>query len=180
MFDNYAKLLFVRVDVGYRHEIPDIDVSDPVTDEEATAHLEKIINFIQTEVPAQVGYVWKREYGAFKGLHNHLLLILNGHQSREGITWGKAVGEQWKKIVGDLGVYWNCNANVEEYLRRGRLGIGLINYSDESLRAGLDYAAMYLVKADYYARFHSPSIKRTFGKGLARPKKERRGRRRKK
>lgn len=178
LFETYAKLLFVRVDVGYRHECPEISAPNQVTDEEATEHLAKLIKFIQAKIFAQVGYVWKREHGAFKGPHNHVMVILNGHQAREGITWGKVVGEKWNEIVGERGVYWNCNANIEEYLRRGRLGIGLIHYADEALRAGLDYAAMYLAKADYYARFHSPIIKRTFGKGLARSKKERRGRRR--
>jgi hypothetical protein len=172
LFDRYAKLLVVRLDVGYRH-----DPADPavvVSDAQAKNDLALLLTYIQ-KLPDQVGYVWKREYGAIKGHHTHLMVLLNGHQVREGISWGKRLGEKWQAIT-EQGVYWNCNAYADAYRLRGCLGIGLIHHADAKLREGLEQAAMYLTKVDYYARLVGKEIGRVFGKGVLPGKHNGRGR----
>ncbi|MBU8976882.1 inovirus Gp2 family protein [Lysobacter sp. MMG2] len=162
LFDRYAKMLVVRLDVGYRH-----DPAEPaviVTDAQAKEDLTQMLGHIR-KLPGQVGYVWKREYGAIKGHHTHLMVLFNGHQVREGISWGKLLGQKWQAIT-ERGVYWNCNAHADAYRLRGCLGIGLIHHADVRLRQGLEQAAMYLAKVDYYARLVGPEIGRVFGKGV--------------
>ena len=177
LFHRYSRLLVVRVDLGYRNDPVDFGYNwIPPSDAEVKASLVQMVKFIRRKLPSLIGYAWKIEFGARKGHHCHLMLIFNGHVSREGITMGRLAGEQWETITGGWGSYWNCNANMEDYIRRGLLGIGLINYYDKELRTGLMRTAKYLAKVDYYAKYVSQEIARTFGKGVIKGDPSTRGR----
>jgi hypothetical protein len=43
----------------------------------------------------------------------------------------------------------------------------MIKHDNAELRENLNLAVRYLTKPDYYAKLHSPSIERTFGKANA-------------
>lgn len=182
LFEEYSKLLVVRVDLGFRYNPYEaLRNRSHVGELEARKHLRKMLRYLRRNVPECVGSAWKLEYGAGKGFHVHLLVFLHGHHCREGITWGRRLGEKWETITAGTGSYWNCNADEEFYRRRGLLGIGLIRHCDRDLRAGLARTAMYLVKVDAYAKLQSKGNARNFGRGeiKARPAGKRVGRPRK-
>jgi len=182
VFRQRGKVLAIRIDVGYSHDPDDASVHwEPPPDEVVKKQMASLVLSIKRNVPGKAKVVWKLEWGAAKGHHGHLLILCRGSEVRQGITWGRKIGEKWLKITGGAGCYWNCNANEKLFQSLGRRGIGLINYTDEVGRRNLMNVAMYIVKADMYARFISPSIRRTFGKSQLKEKKggKRRGRPRK-
>lgn len=180
LWRHHSRLLVVRVDVGYRNDPEEFGNSwAPQPDAQVKEHLAKQIRFMQRGVKPLIGYVWKIEYGAARGHHCHLMALLDGHLAREGITWGDAIGKNWLEVTQGIGSAWNCNKDAEYYARRGLLGIGQINYDDLDAQRNLMRTAMYLAKSDYYARFASPDIARTFGKGELKGEPSGRGRPRK-
>lgn len=180
LFRDYSRLLVMRIDFGYRHE-PDFDVDQwvPPSDRSVKADFVRLKRFIKANVPHLLSIIWKVEYGAIKGPHLHAILICDGHEVRQGITWGKVVGEKWEEITNGAGVHWNCNAHQALFEKMGRRGIGLIDYTDEARRDELMRVAMYVAKADSYMRFISPDIGRTFGKSINKASKGKKGRPRK-
>lgn len=180
MFRHRAKILVVRVDLGYKHDPDDRSATwVPPSDELVKKQLQRMFRYIRRNVPGKPRIVWKLEWGAKKGHHVHLMVLCRGDEVREGATWGRVIGEQWLKITKDAGSYWNCHSNEALFESLGRRGIGLITYADEQRRKNLMAVAMYMVKADVYARFVSPSIARTFGKSKWPDNNEKRGRPRK-
>lgn len=173
LFRRHSKVLVVRVDLGYRCDPSEGGVTRLVSAKDFKLHLRKMLRHLREKVPHLKGVVWKLEYGAMKGYHAHAMLFFDGHQVREGITWGKFVGEAWRGIAGSEATYWNANANEDAYRRRGLLGIGMIHFADKALREGLERSAMYLTKVDMYARLMCPCIGRTFGRTLLKPRNNR-------
>lgn len=173
MFRTYSRLLVIRVDFGYRRE-PEEETTTwvPPTDDQVKMHLEKILRHVRRKVPHLLGIIWKLEYGAMKGHHVHAMFICDGHHVREGVSWGKVIGDEWLSVTQGAGSYWNCNAEEALFERLGRRGIGLISYDDKQRRDQLMKVGLYMVKADTYVRFLSPDIGRTFGKSIPIDKKK--------
>lgn len=180
LFRADGRLCVIRLDVGYRHE-PEFDIDQwvPPSDRIFKHDFTRLKRFIKKKVPHLRSVVWKIEFGAVKGHHGHLMLICDGHEVREGITWAKVVGEKWEQITGGAGAYWNCMKHQALFEKMGRRGIGLINYDDAARREDLMRVAMYLAKADSYVRMVSPDIGRTFGKSIIKPATKKMGRPRK-
>ncbi|MGN2243411.1 inovirus-type Gp2 protein [Frateuria sp. GZRR33] len=178
LHEMFAKLVVVRLDLGYskeyREELEDKELN-PST---VKKHFKQLLKYLRRKFPTLVGYVWKLEYGTLKSYHYHLMLLFNGHEVRKDVTLGQLVGEHWVNVATEgSGTYWNCNARKDTYSKLGLLGIGTIRYSDTELRAGLEKAALYLAKVDYYVKLNAPDVGRTFGKGaLIRRTGARRGR----
>lgn len=169
MFERYSRLVVIRLDLGYRHD-PSETLSSSFSNEAIKLHVNDFLKFIRKNSLGLVGYCWKKEYGAIKGMHVHLLIFLNGHYVREDITWGHYLGKFWESLTQGFGVYWLCNADKESYARRGMLGIGMIDHTNVELRKGLDQVALYLTKTDYYARYIGHGASRVFGKGVLKNK----------
>lgn len=180
LFRADGRLLVMRLDLGYRHE-PEFDSEQwvPPSDRSVKADFRRLKRFINDKVPYLRSVIWKIEFGAVKGHHLHVMLVCDGHEVREGITWAKVVGDKWLEITNGAGSYWNSNAHQALFEKMGRRGIGLINYDDQARRDDLMRVAMYLAKADSYARFVSPEIGRTFGKSIIKPVTKKKGRPRK-
>ena len=125
-----------------------------------------------------VDCIWKLEYAVERGLHLHCILLFNGANCREDISFGNLIGDYWKnKITKGYGVYHNCNRYAYNYKR---LGIGMIDHSDLKKRSHLLYAAMYLVKKDLYFNIvrDEEGVNRpirTFGKGVVKLSKKGKG-----
>lgn len=171
-----SRLLVVRVDLTYPSNPGLVYANPEVTDVRVKHDMATQIRFFQRQLDNLIGYVWKIEYGLCRGYHCHVLLLFDGHYRREGITLGKLVGDHWLEVTHGDGTYWNCNANISHYTRFGLRGIGLINYDQHEERRNLIRVGSYLAKSDYYARFVSPTIRRTFGKGQLDRSKSARGR----
>lgn len=173
LFRDHAKLLSIRVDLGYRRQ-PEEETTPwvPPADSLVKTHLEKLLRYVRRKVPHLLGIIWKLEYGAMKGHHIHAMFICDGHRVREGITWGRIIGDEWERVTQGAGSAWNCNADQDLFEKLGRRGIGLISYDDKLRRDNLLKVGLYMVKADTYVRFLSPDIGRTFGKSIHIDKKK--------
>lgn len=180
LFDCYARLLVIRIDFSYQigntiktEEDRYLKYLEAKTDRE---HL--FNNMANNSLFEQlVGFVWKLEYGLDKGFHYHMLFFFDGSRVREDQTIATLIGEYWaNNITQGRGLYYNCNANKHLY---HNLGIGMINYYDSALRAGLNQAAAYLIKTDHYAKTLIPNNARAFGRGeMLKPRALSLGRRR--
>ncbi|NUG66015.1 inovirus-type Gp2 protein, partial [Acinetobacter bereziniae] len=143
MLNHYARLLFVRVDIGIiqEHQV-NWDVED----------FHRALEILRNRMSNKdscfrdlQGCVWAFEQGAKKGYHCHLLLIYDGDK-RDGDEWlGEAVGKYWQEcITNHQGSYYNCNRedNKEKFAVNGLLGIGMIHRNqpkqvENAIRAGL-------------------------------------------
>jgi hypothetical protein len=159
LFEAYAKLLLVRVDVGYGNDLKEL-----VTYQGAKVHRDQLVKSVKQYYVDLVGYVWKLEYTPQKGYHYHLLFVFNGNRVRADISIAGSIGEYWvSEITQGNGTDFNCNQVKQRY--GNKLGIGMIKRHDEQLRANIQHVVNYLVKTDLYVKACVPASVRTFGKG---------------
>ena len=143
LFLRYSRIVAVRVDFGY-HE--DADASYELICE----HRELLLRYLREkhQGDAQVGYVWKLEYGLRKGYHLHMVIFLDGSRVQESISHGKIIANHWSDVITEgEGVAFNCNANMDKYRRNG---LGRMDYHDEDKISDLKFACQYLTKYDEY------------------------------
>jgi hypothetical protein len=160
---RYSTLMVASLDIGYHH--------DPLragpnwalfSDDQVNVHLKQLRSFIRGKLPGIVGLVWRIAYSAVRGHYCHLMLFFDGCLAFDRSRSGPLVAEQWAALTRAYGTCWNWNA-VEP--SRQRHVIGTISVFDEDACRRLVQEAMFLARLDYYARFESITIKRTFGKG---------------
>ncbi|MFQ1997100.1 inovirus-type Gp2 protein [Aeromonas veronii] len=159
LFDQHAKLLVLRLDIGY-HE----DYYDQLTLDLVTNDLRCYLRRIQNKYPALVGYIWKLEYGVDRRFHTHITFIFNGAIHQRDISLSRAIGGLWEDITDNNGIYYNCQVRREEYQRWGTDGIGMVHYSDTVKRVHLINALSYLTKLDTQILAILPADRRTFGR----------------
>jgi len=168
LFDAYARLVILRIDLGYRKatDWPN-GIHGSIRYADVKGHQKELLKYLRTKLPNKpmVGYAWCLEYGLDKGWHQHLMVFLDGSKVREDITIAQIIGEAWNgPITEGQGLFYNCNANKESYRS---CGIGTINHYDTAAREGLEKAAAYMTKPDYYLALVLPDGGRAFGKGVA-------------
>ncbi len=166
LFAVYGKLLVVRVDLSYKsREYQD----DPQAAQEAVAQaIQDRALFIQrlkhhAIAEHMVGYVWKLEYGLYRGPHLHLMLIFDGQKARMDGMYARMAGELWVQVTQGRGEFYNCNAHKERYGQA--LGIGMVTYDDAQKRARLQVAGAYLVEVDLVRRLRVGGTYRLLGRG---------------
>ncbi len=166
LFAVYAKLLVVRVDLSYKsREHQD----DPRAAQEAMAQaIQDRALFIQRLkhhpiAEHLVGYIWKLEYGLYRGPHLHLMLIFNGQKARMDGVYARTAGELWVQVTQGRGEFYNCNAQKGRYGQA--LGIGMVTYDDAHKRARLQVAGAYLVEVDFVRRLNVGGAHRLLGRG---------------
>ncbi|MGU5595749.1 YagK/YfjJ domain-containing protein [Aeromonas sanarellii] len=168
LFAQHAKLLFIRLDIGYReahyHRLTVDNTSD---------NLRHYLSVIQRRFKHLVGYIWKIEYGADRRFHFHLTFIFNGAEHQQDISLGRLLGEQWETITDGQGNYYNCNSRRVQYQEWGTDGIGMVHYADTGKQDLLLSALGYLTKPDEQILATLPAGRRTFGRmeiSVARPR----------
>ena len=164
---HYARLVFVRVDVGILQEHQaNWDVED----------FHRALEILRNRMSNKdscfrdlQGCVWAFEQGAKKGYHCHLLLIYDGNL-RDGDEWlGEAVGKYWQEcITNHQGSYFNCNRkeNKEKFEVNGLLGIGMIYRNQPKQVENAIRAGLYLVnpkKVEQRLRAKTSPKMRSFG-----------------
>jgi hypothetical protein len=159
LFDQHAKLLVIRLDIGYREDYYDQLTLDLVTNDR-NCYLRRV----QNKYPALVGYIWKLEYGVDRRLHTHITFIFNGAVHQRDISLGIALGEVWEDMSDNNGSYYNCQIRREKYREWGTDGIGMVHYSDTTKRINLINALSYLTKLDTQILAVLPAGRRTFGR----------------
>lgn len=171
LFDQHAKLLVLRLDIGYRE-----DYYDQLTLNLVTNDRNSYLRRVQNNYPALVGYIWKLEYGVDRRFHTHITFIFNGAIHQRDISLSRAIGGLWEDITDNNGIYYNCQVRREEYQRWGTDGIGMVYYSDTVKRINLINALGYLTKLDTQILAVLPAGRRTFGRMEIPEASNRRGR----
>lgn len=166
LFDQHAKLLVIRLDIGYHEDYYDQLTLDLVMDDR-NFYLRRV----QNNYPALVGYIWKLEYGVDRRFHTHITFIFNGAIHQRDISLSRAIGGLWEDITDNNGIYYNCQVRREEYQRWGTDGIGMVHYSDTVKRIHLINALSYLTKLDTQILAILPAGRRTFGR-MERPSRQ--------
>lgn len=169
LFAQYARLLFIRLDIGYREAH-----YHRLTAENTTHDLRHYLSVIQRQFKHLVGYIWKIEYGIDRRFHFHLTFIFNGAEHQQDVSLGKALGKQWEAITDGQGNYYNCNSRRVQYQEWGTDGIGMVHYADTDKQALLLKALGYLTKPDEQILAILPAGRRTFGR-MERPTARSRG-----
>ena len=148
----YSKSEVVRVDLSYLqkyHEL--VDMEDFCDDME---QLRKDISKRRKPFDDLVDYAWALEQGETKGYHCHLLLIFNGHKRQAAWGIAKRVGELWKEITGNLGMYFNCHdpEQLSKYTKLDILGVGRIHRENPEEVSRFLNAVTYLVRPEKEAQ----------------------------
>lgn len=164
LFNTYSKLMVFRIDFGYIAE-----EREKITQEQARKDLERFLNNQRGNslFKYMVGYIWKLEFGARKGLHFHFIIIFNGANVQKDVYVAWKVGEYWKnKIAPNRGSYWNCNLEKDKYKLYGEgIGIGTISHFERDKRRYFLNVLGYLTKKDQYLRLKTSIKCKSFGKG---------------
>lgn len=188
LFRVHSKLLVLRIDLEYRVSEEDgkswgVKLNHEQVAKHRVAFFRALPAFLKKTLDKDVlaGFVWKLEYGPVNGWHYHSLIFLDGQKVRQDVSIGKAIGEYWNEVTGDVGRYYNCNGNKKVYEQRSKLGIGLIDHRDRALRKNLESeVSAYLTKVDACVKLTLPDKARGFGKGvLSETKNPKKGRPRK-
>lgn len=160
LFGLYARLLGVRLDLGYhRDHLKDLPVDQIHKD------LEHLLNNFRSNKLFKhiVGYIWRIEWTESRGYHAHVYFFFDGSKVRQDAFYGNEIGFYWRdRITGGRGTFWNCNAHKAQYKH---LGIGMISHDDPVGRQNVMRAIKYLTKPDQFLRVKSPG-RRVFGTGI--------------
>ena len=158
-FAKKARLLVLRIDLGYRAEL-----AKGVTAEQARGDLTRFLNNRRHNYlfKAQDGYIWKLEDGQDRGLHFHLILFFDGSLVKKHAVLAELIGKYWvESITKGQGTYFSCHRNPGRYRRSG---IGMIHNTDVEKLATLNTIIKYITKKDQYLRIKDG---RTFGRGIS-------------
>lgn len=160
LFDHYAKLLVVRLDIHYGS-----DVSQDISLEQAIEDRDYYLRRVKYQYDDLIGYIWKLEYGERKGFHYHITFIFNGANVYKDIPLGRALGELWVSMSNQSRWYHNCNAERDQYEKWGRYGIGMVRHNDTTKRhILLNHAINYLLKFDEELLAMMPERMNSLGK----------------
>ncbi len=161
LFEHHARLLVVRVDLSWRKDFVN---NQTISTDIARLHRKRLFKRLQSHPLFQdcLGYIWKLEYGKYKGFHYHTCFFFDGSKVRGDITLARRIGHLWEKEVTEgQGLYFNCNAITSTYAQSG---IGDIHYTNQEKRRALQRVITYITKVDTAVRLSLPQRARTFGR----------------
>lgn len=174
LFEHHSRLLVIRVDLSYQKVIVKNNV---VSADMTRLHRKRLFKCVQSRPLFKdcLGYIWKLEYGQYKGFHYHTCFFFDGSKVRGDVSLARRIGEFWRnEITEGKGLYFNCNAIANSYAQSG---IGDIHYTNQAKRGSLLKVITYITKVDTAVRLLLPQGGRTFGRGeFILRKKETRGR----
>lgn len=201
LFEYRSRLLVIRIDLSYAQDKMEkglgsktgfftlannekIDLFDGLKNrsklllwaDETQKHRKELIKQLNKQYKKDlVGYVWKLEYGADKGFHYHTIFFLDGSIYRQDINIARSIGETWKNLTNNTGIYWNLNAEKDRFEKNQRVATGMIKHNDKTLRENLNRMATYLVKSDYFIKTVLNQKSHTYDRGQI-PRKNKVGR----
>ncbi|MGH8074888.1 MAG: hypothetical protein ACREO4_12590 [Lysobacter sp.] len=157
-FERRSQLLILRIDLYFRPEFIDWGRT-----READAHYSRFLRALREDriLSDVLGYIGKREDGIDRGIHYHVLIVVDGHKHRDAANLTRIVGEDWVNRCGqgryfdcgdghaegimDRASYFNCYARASEYRYNG---LGLVRPTDADKLRGLRCAVDYLCKEE--------------------------------
>ncbi|KGT46398.1 inovirus-type Gp2 protein [Acinetobacter sp. HR7] len=139
-----------------------------------------------------LGYIWKLEFAEKTGYHYHCFFFLDGRFHAQDIKLAQQIGEIWIKVIGQEGVYHNCNLDAHRGKYR-EVAIGTLKRDDHLKYQHLIMAIRYITKRDqfilhkrviidedgerkrlgksnYFIRVFGTSIDKNLAKNMGRPK----------
>lgn len=155
-FRRRSQLLILRIDLYFRPTFKGWGYT-----READEHYARFLRALRENrtVPDVLGYISKREDGIDRGIHFHVLIILDGHKHRDAANLTRMIGDDWVQRCGhgeykdgvdvgetgkkDKASYFNC------YTRQGQYRfncLGLIHPTDTDKLRGLRLAVEYMCK----------------------------------
>lgn len=154
LFERHSRLLVLRIDLYFR---PDAKVWGY-----GIAANEALTNYLRALrsgriVPGYLGFIIKRENGISRGMHYHLMVLLDGHLHRGAYHLTQRMGKAWIKRVGeDKGSYFNCYAKKDRYRYNG---LGLVHVSNVEKVLGIRIALWYMSKQDSELKVDGSKVK---------------------
>jgi len=155
-FRRRSKLLILRIDLYFRRPHKAWGYT-----KEADQHHARFLRALRENriVPDVLGYISKREDGIDRGIHYHVLIVIDGHEHRDAANLTRTVGEDWERRCGkgdfddcfavgeatrrNKASYFNCYTRVNHYQFNG---LGLIHPTDTDKLRGLRAAIEYMCK----------------------------------
>lgn len=155
-FQRRSQLLILRIDLYFRPTSKDWGYT-----READDHHSRLLRALHENriVPDVLGYISKREDGIDRGIHFHILVILDGHKHRDTANLTRMIGKDWVQRCGhgeyddgidvgeagkkDKASYFNCYTRQDQYRFNC---LGLIHPTDPEKLRGLRLAIEYLCK----------------------------------
>lgn len=170
LFMHYSRLLILRIDLYYHGEGRELAGT-----KEAQAAFERFVRMLRVGriVPDVVGYLFSREVGPERGVHFHVMVILDGHKRKDANGHTQTIGGRWVKdyTATELGSFFNCYARRHEYEYNG---LGLVHVSDWQKLIGVCRAIKYMTKSEYLIKIKI-APKKCFRRGNLWPNKTKRG-----
>ena len=163
LFTHHSRLLILRVDLYYTGE-----GREEAGTEQARAAFERFLRMLRSGriVPGVLGCMISREVGAERGVHFHVLVVMDGHKYQDADGYTRMIGERWvRDYTGpERGTFYNCYARRHEHEFNG---LGLLHLSDWRKLVGLRLAMLYMTKAEYLIKLKDGGEK-NFRRGLVR------------
>lgn len=153
-FELHSRLLILRIDLYFRPDAKGWGYSKQAD--------KAVFNYLRSLrrgriVPGYIGSLIKRENGISRGMHYHLMVLIDGHQHRSSWFITQCMGEAWLRRVGnDKGSFFNCYAMKDQYLYNG---LGLVHVSDIEKLIGLRIAIWYMSKQNSILKVDDAKVK---------------------
>lgn len=172
---KHAKLLVLRLDLGYRHDPMTEPIGPRVTPVELGRHRDLMVRFFEKAfADTHLGYIVKTEFGLYKGPHLHAVFLLDGSRVRQDVSIATLLGKHWQsQVTAGRGTYFNCNGIKWKYLHAG---IGLVDYRDPEDWLGAEFMVDYITKIDHFVRAWADGHRTLVKSWTPRLRENRRGR----
>ncbi|GGE66761.1 hypothetical protein GGR41_000762 [Paenalcaligenes hominis] len=143
LFNDYSKLLVVRLDLYIGNEYADVNTYEYMN--EAFIRLRNNLRFNQL-FNHYITYAAKLEYGVDRRWHYHVVFFFDGQKVKNDYLLAQALGEYWvDTITRGLGSYYSANMNKSTYRV---FAVGMVLYDDSQGKANLKEALRHLVKEE--------------------------------
>lgn len=143
LFRRHSKMLILRVDLYLRSGVRAWE-STPEVHKALEGYLRSLRD--GGVVPGYLGFILKRENGVARGVHFHLLVMLDGHEHLSAYYFTELLGKAWAQRVGpENASYYNCYGGSNSYKFNG---LGAVHASDVRKLLGLRLAIWYMSKQD--------------------------------
>jgi len=153
-FERRSRLLVLRIDLYFRPDAKGWGYSNAAD--------KAVVNYLRAlrldrVVPGYLGFIIKRENGISRGMHYHLMVLMDGHLHRSAYHLTQVLGEAWMKRVGaEHGSYFNCYGKKDRYRYNG---LGLVHVSDTEKLIGIRIALWYMSKQDSELKVDDSKVK---------------------
>lgn len=140
LFDNYAKILMLRIDLGYLQYSEAFSLQD---EKEMAWQMTLLTEQLTTHTDV-IGFAWVMEHSEQHGIHIHAAFYLDGQRHRKIWNTWQIINSLWIDITEEEGYTHRCTPQSHYRVR----GEWVIRHDDRKGRNGMTYILSYLSKVD--------------------------------